>query len=354
MVQKNLTVGEPAITNYLDDFLFIALSMMVCNGMMSEFLCLCWDIGCPISEEKMEGAASIMVFLGTLMNGRLQVISILLDKVKKAVDLIQTAISNQKVKIKFVQQLTGTLNFLSHAIVPGRTFTRGMYHKLKLHDKSGRLLRDHHHTYLDSQFINDCKVWLGFLMSAYERPGSLCRPFSDFDDSVVWTTLNLYSDSSLNKKLGYGGIFDDQWFFGQWSEKFIEVNDPSIEFLELFALVVSLTIWVDDPRLQNTRIKIFCDNQAVMHMVNNLTSSCMQCMKLLRILALQGIRNGRRVKVAFSKSKNNVLADALSRLDFARFWHNAPKTMHPTPCEMRVMLWPIEKIWSNSFNILNF
>ena len=353
MVQKNLVTGEPAITNYLDDFLFIALSMMVCNGMMSEFLCLCDDIGCPISEEKTKWATSIMVFLGTLMNGRLHVISIPLDKVKKAVDLIQTAINNRKVKIKFIQQLTGTLNFLSHAIVPGRTFTRRMYHKLKLHDKSGRLLRDHHHTYLDSQFISDCKVWLGFLMSAAECPVRLCRPFADFDDSVVWTTLNLYSDASLNKNLGFGGIFDNQWVFGQWSEGFIEENDPSIEFLELFALVVGLTIWVNEPRLQNTRIRIFCDNQAVMHMVNSLTLSCMQCMKLFRILALHGNRHGRRAKVAFVKSQDNVLSDALSCLDFSRFWSNAPKTMHPTPCAIPVTLWPIEKIWSNSFNILH-
>ena len=69
-----------------------------------------------------------------------------------------------------------------------------------------------------------------------------------------------------------------------------------------------------------------------MHMVNNLASSCSQCMKLIQIIALQVIVHGRRVRVIFVHSKNNILAETLSRMDFDRFWRHAPKSMSTKPC----------------------
>ena len=109
----------PAISNYLDDFLFMALTKLVCNGMMSQFLQLCKDIGCPISMEKTEWGTTFIVFLGILLNGRSYTLSIPMEKRNKAVQLIQTAISKRKVTVHFIQKLTGTLNFLNWAIVPG-------------------------------------------------------------------------------------------------------------------------------------------------------------------------------------------------------------------------------------------
>ena len=187
-----------AIMNYLDDFLFAALQMWLCNCIMQEFLHLCQEIGCPISQDKTEKASLIMIFLGMLLDGQSHVISMPLDKIIKAVNLIKEAIQKRKVTIKFIQRLTGTLNFLKRAIVPGRAFTRGMYDKLRLRDNKGELLRSHHHTYLGSEFIQDCYMWLYFLSNTDVCKLQICRPFSDFDDTQVWTVLSFYSDASLN------------------------------------------------------------------------------------------------------------------------------------------------------------
>ena len=70
MVRNNI-VRNPALTNYLDDFLFIALRILQCNKMMDTFLQVAQRIGCPISEEKTETGSPIMVFLGMLLNGKL-------------------------------------------------------------------------------------------------------------------------------------------------------------------------------------------------------------------------------------------------------------------------------------------
>ena len=73
-----------AITNYLDDFLFIAISLKICNGMVEKFLAICQLVGCPISMEKTEWATQLIIFLGVLLNGNSKTLSIPLDKKQKS------------------------------------------------------------------------------------------------------------------------------------------------------------------------------------------------------------------------------------------------------------------------------
>ena len=51
------------IMNYLDYFLFLAISILQCNGSVKIFLHVCEKIGCPISMEKTtEWATQVLVF----------------------------------------------------------------------------------------------------------------------------------------------------------------------------------------------------------------------------------------------------------------------------------------------------
>ena len=188
---------NPALTNYLDDFLFIALRIAICNQMLKQFLQMCQYIGCPMSEDKTDWASPVITFLGTLLDGRRKLLSIPIEKIIKAGNLLQYAIDKKKVTIKFVQQLTGMLNFLHKCVVPGRAFMRGMYSKLKIRDNKGQLLKQHHHMYLNGAFVVDCRVWLTFLMNA--QNAQLCRHFRDFDNSIAPQVLQFYSDASLNQ-----------------------------------------------------------------------------------------------------------------------------------------------------------
>ena len=71
--------------------------------------------------------------------------------------------------------------------------------------------------------------------------------------------------------------------------------------------------------LANCRIIIHCDNQAVVSMVNKLASSCDKCMKFLCILMLNNLIHNRRISVIYIKSSEDILSDALSRMDFKHF-----------------------------------
>ena len=108
-----LHIQKPALTNYLDDFLFIALSLLQCNGMVQVFLQVCEQVGCPITMEKTEWATQLIVFLGILLNGKELRLSIPVEKCHTAMDLLNQAITQKKVTVKFVQTKQLSLDGLS-------------------------------------------------------------------------------------------------------------------------------------------------------------------------------------------------------------------------------------------------
>ena len=332
------------ITNYLDDFLFVARSEMSVNQMVRDFLDICEHIGCPVALDKTEWGASQMVFLGILLDGRRHCLMIPAEKVQKALRLLEWVRSSSKLTIKIVQQLTGTLYFLSRAIVPGRTFTRSLYDKLKIKDSKGRLLKQHHHININKSFRSDCEVWEYFLTNA--SLSQLCRPYIDLNEKIQATQLRFTTDATLNLNLGMGGIFENRYFAQQWNRDFIIENEPSICYLELYALVTAIVLWGEDPKLCNTRIQILCDNEGVKHMVNNMTGKCEHSMKLIRLLAHNNLKYNCRVFVQYLSTKKNFLADSLSRLEFDRFFKlAAPLKLQLQQNEIPSSMWPMEKIW---------
>ena len=277
--------------------------------------------------------------MGVLLNGDTMTLSVPLEKRTKALKLLDWAINKRKVTIHFIQKLTGTLNFLNRAIVPGRAFTRKMYYKLKLNDKNGFQLKQYHHVYLDKEFVEDCKVWKYFLNNLVSS--KLCRPFLDWEKFKTSKLLNFYSDAS--GKIGMGAVYGNHYIVLEWNKTFIEKSKPSIEYLELYALVAAVVTW--GPMLRDLRAIIFCDNQAMRDMINTGTASVLDCLTLVRLLVLQNLKWNSRIFIKYVESAKNILADSLSRKNFQEFWENAPDTMYKNPDPIPDWLLPPEKFW---------
>ena len=79
-------------------------------------------------------------------------------------------------------------------------------------------------------------------------------------------------------------------------------------------------------------------------MVNNMTSKCKNCVVLIRLLVLDNLRHNQRVSVKYVTSKNNFLADYLSRLKIGLFKRQAPY-MKEQPDKITEQLWPLSKLW---------
>ena len=323
--------------NYLDDFLFVALLRAFCEAQLDLFLNVCDQIGMPVSLEKTFRSSTQMIFLGFLIDTVRQIIMIPTEKLEKGRKLIETVLSkaSKKITVKQLQKICGFLNFLGRCIIPGRAFTRRLYNPL-----GNNKLKPHHHIRINLEMRADLSMWQTFLC----HPSSFARGFLDTANQIQADTIAMASDPSKGKTLGFGAICQDSWTFGQWPEGFIEIFDLSIAYLELFALVVGVKLWIN--RFANKQIVLFCDNQSVVAMVNSTTSSCKNCMILIRILVLECLYNNVRVFARYIKSADNKAPDYLSRLKFDSF-RALKSSWEAEPTPILENLWPIMKCWRN-------
>ena len=161
-----------------------------------------------------------------------------------------------KTTIKELQELCGYLNFICKAIFPGRPFLRRMYAKYSKYVKipSHRRevkhnhmytsqLKAHHHVGLDKEFREDCNIWIQFLDQSSNLNKIVNHPMIDvLEPALTSVEICFYSDVSAAVNLGFGCIFNTQWIQGFWGDHgdFIQTCEPSIEYLELFALVAGI------------------------------------------------------------------------------------------------------------------
>ena len=172
-----------------------------------------------------------------------------------------------------------------------------------------------------------------------------CRQFTDFAHEIPATILNFYTDASGNFTLGCGGICDDEWFMQAWETAFMKRAKPSIEYMELYAVTAGILLWIS--KFRNQKICIFCDNQSVVAMINSNSSSCANCMVLMRIIALECLVHNVKVVARYVRSKQNVKADALSRLRLDLFSKLVGPSCHKERVKIPESIWPIQKIWIN-------
>ena len=132
--------------------------------------------------------------------------------------------------------------------------------------------------------------------------------------------------------------------YGRWDTLFLECQ-PSIEYLELYGVTAAVLQWIR--RFQNKKICLFCDNISVVHMINNMSSSCGHCMILLRLVVLEGLRYNVKITARYINTKKNGRADALSRLDFDRFFRLSKANIDEEPTSPPERIWPVNKIWFN-------
>ena len=321
--------------NYLDDFFFVGETKRRCDMQLETFIQTCNDINFPVSAEKTEWSTTKLTFLGLLIDTIRKIITIPEPKVAKALSMIEWVLSKRTIELRQLERLCGYLNFLGKCIVPGRAFTRRLY------TFGNGLTKRHHHLTVKKEMKMDLRMWKIFLM----HPEIYSRPFFEYDSELFSTDINMYTDSAKKEGLGCGGYHNEQWFIAQWEDEFIKLN-PSINYLELFAVAVAVVNWIGNYR--NKKVTLFCDNMSVVHMVNNNSSKCRNCMVLIRIIVLHCMIFNVKLSAKHVMGKFNIYADLLSRMKYDEFRKISKRngvTFANKPTPMPEILWPMDKIW---------
>ena len=95
----------------------------------------------------------------------------------------------------------------------------------------------------------DCNLWIEFLL---DNNSACCRPMVDLSRVDSSVEIGFSSDASAAEHLGFAAVFGTRWIQAFWNPDFIEQNEPSIKYLELYALTAGILTWKEDSKLQNT------------------------------------------------------------------------------------------------------
>lgn len=283
------------LCQYLDYGLVMkALSRELCNQLIGQYIQLCQYIGMPVAHDKMIWATPIITFLGMLINSINRTIAIPLEKRNQALHEIDIILRKKKITVRQIQQIVGLLNFFCRAVFPGRAFTQRLYAKT-------RGLKQHHHVQVDSEMKADLEVWNTFIT---EEPLSIFRPFVDFSVEILAEDLDMASDASASGANAVGGYYKNHWFQGFWGTNPIDQFDTSIVFCELLGVVATALLY--GVYFQNRRVRIKCDNQSIVSMVNRSSSKVKECMELIRILTAHSLKFNYKIFAKFVDTKNQT------------------------------------------------
>ncbi len=257
-------LSMPHLIHILDDYLMAASTFDQCRINLDRFLSLCAYIGVPMMPEKTVGPENILAFAGIELDTLSMEACLPMDKTTKCKTLISTFLRLKKVMLREIQSLIGLLNFACSVVVPGRAFLH------RLIDLTKGVKSPHHFIRLNKA---DLELWQSFLLDFNGRSFFLNDAWNDS------LSLNLYTDASGS--LGYGGIFDSEWFFGAWPDDWKQLN---ITILEFYPIVLHVLLFGD--KMRNQRITFFMDNAALVEIINRATSRDATIMVFVRWLVL--------------------------------------------------------------------
>jgi len=142
--------------------------------------------------------------------------------------------------------------------------------------------------------------------------------------------------------LGCGGVLDGGWFFQHWSDAInggMECNGKRVggkmSALELVGPLIALSVWAD--RFRCGAVVFFVDNAgSVCIWQKGYSSSCPLASTLVAAMAAVAAGIGATVcveKITRCSDPGTVMADALSKSAFGKFWEAATATDWALPPE---------------------
>lgn len=190
-----------------------------------------------------------------------------------------------------LQALLGLLNHAASVVGPGRTFMRGLIDSLK------GVKRQHHHIAIKAQARDDLWWW-----------GAFCEGWNGISmvPSLGEVSHTFYSDASGS--WGCGAAWGSLWFQQRWPELWLDVN---IAVKELVPVVLAAAIW--GATWSGGRVRVRCDNEAVVYAITKGRARDPAIMRLVRCLFLLTACHNFVLVASHIPGRDNHLADAISR-----------------------------------------
>ena len=279
------------VNPYIDDFIVVA-PRADARRHYDRLSDLLESLGLPMNPSKKTPPCETLTCLGIVVNIVDGTLSIAPEKIANIYQMCSEVATKKFLAKKTYQSLIGKLIYIHKCVTPARTFINRI---LCLFRKNSHKARIH----LTQDFFRDIKWFLKFLPAF--------NGVTFFRKSPIQSLDSLHLDACLS---GLGAIWNNRVY----STPIIPIPNftLTIVHLEMWNIVIALRMW--GHLWRHSSIQIFCDNLAVVQVMNThktrdpFLSICDRNVWLLA--ALYDIQ----LQVQHVRGKDNAEADLLSRL----------------------------------------
>ena len=247
--------------------------------------------GLEEAPEKAVPPTTTMDWLGICFDTTEWTMALKPGKLKELLDWLPKLLKKKRVSKVLLQKILGNLVWASAVIRSGVIFFNRLLVLLR------KLKRPHHSIYFSIEAKKDVEWWIRSL-SLFNGKASI--------PPSVWTPLvSFYTDASLE---GFGMVWGSRALAGIFTS---EYDDLDISKKELITVMAAIKHWFED--LANLKVKIFCDNQACVALLNYGVTKSSFMASCLREIQLFLAKYNIEIFAEYIPSKQNHLADICSR-----------------------------------------
>jgi hypothetical protein len=279
--------------NYIDD-MAVCVDYNKANFAFSTLETLLVDLGVKEAPDKSCPPSHEMEFLGVLFNTKSMTMSVTPERLSEISHLIDSWLIKRKATKKQLQSLIGKLQFIAKCVRSGRIFISRLLTIIpKLH-------KQHHRFSINQEFRRDLLWWQKFLKVFN---GTTIIP------DMAW--LSPHSEFATDASLkACGGWYNNQYFSCVFPVHIVD-KDHHISTLELLTVMIALKLWAS--HFSNKRLKIHCDNEASVQVINTGRTKDRQMLSIVREIAFISAVHNIQVKGTHVKGVENTFSDLLSR-----------------------------------------
>ena len=309
--------GVDSILHLLDDFLTVDSPNYIAERTMAILTLMFQKLGVPLASHKCIGPTTCLEYLGVILDTEKMEARLPDEKRLRICEIMGTFMEKKSCTKRELLSLLGHLNFACRVVRPGRSF---ISYLIKLLTTVKEL---HHHVKISAECRLDINMWFKFL-SSWNGVSFFLN-----DDIVNAADLHLFTDATDR---AFGGIYSNQWFQGIIPKSILEGEETvSMAFCELYPIVMACVLWGSE--WQRKRILFRCDNLGTVNIITKGRSKSPLVMKLMRKLTWSSAVNNFTVHAKHLPSRDNSVADALSRFQMDRFRRLKPTADRiPTEC----------------------
>lgn len=286
------------VFNYVDDFIGLEEWSVVWAAFQAMGHLL-RDLGPAEALDKAVAPTQLIVCLGTGFDLVNMIMFVPEDKVRDTRNELDAWFRRIWYTRHQLECLVGRLQYLSACVRPGRVFIARLLNLLRGTERVSQYQ-------VTQDLLKDLQWWWKFL-DVYNGT------------SIMWLHGDSQTNAWMASDASLGGLgawiktpdMDKGECFRQELPGWVMDRRWSIAKLEFLALLAAITLWGEALRGKN--LKMFCDNEAVVQIVNKSSAKDTLLQSMCRKLCFLQARCDFRIKLVHLKSTENLWADILSR-----------------------------------------